>query len=83
MGTPIRAIAGAIGSGNTHPWMKVVVSGLGGLVLALVAIPVSAAERLIVGYGVLEQAGPDSRMADHPCRSRPGGRGSVFVHRTG
>ena len=56
MGTPIRAIAGAIGSGKTHPWMKVVVSGLGGLVLALVAIPVSAAERLIVGYGVLERS---------------------------
>lgn len=56
MGTPIRAIAGAIGSGTTHPWMKVMVSGLGGLVLALVAIPVSAAQRLIVGYGVLERS---------------------------
>ncbi len=56
MGKIPTALSIALGLAGKWPWVKVACSGLGSLVVTLIAHPSLAAERLIISYGFLERS---------------------------
>lgn len=56
MGISPTALAIAVCSSTIKPWLKALCYGLGSLAVVLTATPGTAAERLIISYGVLERS---------------------------
>ena len=56
MGMPPPALSMLSSLAPLNPWLKAACYGLSGLVITLSAHPTSAAERLIISYGVLERS---------------------------